>query len=131
MRGVLAAIAALFVVIGLPTAAVAATGPTDLQVGISANPSRAQAGDTAYFDTGAVNNGPADATGVAIRVQLPGGLTFVPGLSDPACTGSDQTVTCHVGDMFNHSVTDEFRIAAQTSAFGAFTATASVSADQS
>jgi uncharacterized repeat protein (TIGR01451 family) len=131
MRGLVAAIAALFVVFGLPTAAVAATGPTDLQVGISAVSSRVQAGNIAYFDTGAVNNGPADATGVTITVQLPAGLTFVSALSDPQCSGSGQTVVCPVGNMFNHSVTDAFRIATQTSTFGTYTATASVTADQS
>ena len=130
MRGLCAATIAALAVIALPASAAAATGPTDLDVGISAQSSRVQPGDIANFDTGVGNNGPNDATGVTITVQLPAGLTFVPAMSDPACSGSGQTVTCHVGNLFNHAVTEPFRIAAQTSDSGSFIATASVSADQ-
>src|SRR5690242_8335994 len=130
-RVVIAAMAAAFALTMGVVPAAATVGPTDLQVGVRAVADRVQIGDYAYFDTGAVNNGPGDATGVVITDQLPSGLVFAPALSDPACSSSGQTVTCPVGVMWNHSVTDLFRIAAQTTALGTFTVTASVSADQS
>jgi uncharacterized repeat protein (TIGR01451 family) len=108
------------------------TVPTDadIEVDLNAVSDRVEVGSYAYFDVGVVNNGPADATGVSITDQLPDGMVFVPSLSDAACAAAGQTITCTVGFVGNHAVTDPYRITAQTTKLGSFTDTATATANQ-
>ena len=108
------------------------TSPTDadLQVGLSADPTIVQSGDYVTFSMGVVNQGPAEATGVILTNRLPNGFAYVASKSDPSCSTSGQTVTCPVGAVSNHGVTEPVQVTAQPSSLGTFTDTASVGAEQ-
>ncbi|GAA4710432.1 choice-of-anchor A family protein [Nocardioides conyzicola] len=74
-----------------------APGTSDVTVTKSASTASPHGGDTVVYTLTATNVGNATATGVSIRDQLPGGVTFVS--ASPPCTRSAGVVTCNVGSL--------------------------------
>ncbi len=101
----------------------------DLQVGLAADDSTPAVGESVTFTVDLLNDGPDDATGVALTVVLPTGLSYVS--SAPAVgTYDDVTGIWTVGDLHKHVAT-ELAVTALVGAGAAgqsLTATAGVSA---
>ena len=73
------------------------TGPqADLSLTKTASTTTVTAGGTTTYTLTATNNGPSDATGVAISDNLPAGVTLA---SAPGCTLAGAVLTCPVGAL--------------------------------
>ncbi|WP_205696953.1 DUF11 domain-containing protein [Conexibacter sp. SYSU D00693] len=72
-------------------------GEADLQVTKVADRAAAEPGGLVTFTLRVKDGGPASATGVLLRDELPAGLTFVS--ASAGCTAAGQTVTCAVGAL--------------------------------
>jgi len=72
-------------------------GTSDVTITKSSSTASPKGGDTFTYTLTASNLGDADATGVVIRDQLPGGVTFVSATTP--CTQAGGVVTCDVGTL--------------------------------
>jgi uncharacterized repeat protein (TIGR01451 family) len=79
------------------TATVTSPITTEGDVGITlTGPATVDAGGTATFQLGYLNNGPSDVTNVLITDTLAAGLTLQP---PPGCTFSTQLLTCSIASL--------------------------------
>jgi uncharacterized repeat protein (TIGR01451 family) len=103
---------------------------SDLAVAIDDDPDPVTAGDALTYTVTVSNGGPQAPTGVAIELELPGGVAFASASSTAgACTRAAGVVTCPVGPLaVAASATAE--IVVDTTDPGDLTATATVSGDQ-
>ena len=99
----------------------------DLAV-VKTGPALVTEGDTYVYDLAITNNGPADATDVAVVDPLPGNSTFVS--ADPGCSEAAGTVTCAIGALTAGASTLRSITVVAGSAGSALTNTATVSAFQ-
>jgi hypothetical protein len=91
---------------------------------------RPLAGRPVQLDLQVFNSGPDAATGVVVQVLFPQGWTSDAALSDPRCSAAASgTLTCVVGGLVPQSST-MLAVAGIPSSAGAFTVTATVTADQ-
>jgi uncharacterized repeat protein (TIGR01451 family) len=76
------------------------TSRADLALSGAVSPASGITGDTLTYQLTLTNNGPARASGAAVSLTLPAGLTF--GTATPSqgtCTTSGQVVSCAVGTL--------------------------------
>ena len=107
------------------------TQPTtaDLSINKTAPAGTIYVGQTFDYSLYYRNLGPADATNVTIRDQIPSQLQIV---AVPVyCTVSANLVTCPVGTVANNSATPVLNIEVQALAAGMVTNTATISGNQS
>ncbi len=81
------------------TIQVAAAGPTDLAVGLVADPSPATADDVLTYTLGISNVGAAAAVGVKSTLTLPAGVTFISARGPGACSHTGALVVCDIGAL--------------------------------
>ncbi len=101
----------------------------DLAVVKTDSPDPVHAGEQLTWTVEVSNNGPSDATGVAVIDVLPAGVSFVS--ADPGCTESSGTVTCTAATLTDgDSVTFHIVVTVDPGATGTLGNTATVTADQ-
>jgi uncharacterized repeat protein (TIGR01451 family)/CSLREA domain-containing protein len=105
--------------------------PPQADVSLSAHapaPATPVVGDNVTYSWTVTDAGPADASGVALAIDLPAGLTFVSG--DPGCTSVAGGARCAIGALASGGSADRSIVVRATQA-GTLAATrATVSADQ-
>lgn len=106
------------------------TQPTtaDIFVFKSASPGPYYVGQTFKYYLSYGNNGLADATNTVITDQLPAEVQFVS--AEAPCAGSGNLVTCNLGTVWAHSVSDAIAITVRALSAGTVTNTANITADQ-
>ncbi len=101
----------------------------DLTVSKGDSPDPVAAGATLTYTVTVTNNGPNNATNVVVTDTLPAGTTFVSAAPALACTHSQGTVTCNIGDLANGAtVPITITVTAPTEG-GSITNSASASSD--
>jgi len=73
---------------------------SELQIAIKNNPGPIKTGSPVSYNIKAINNGPDNATGVAVTDTLPASTTLISATSTTgACTSLSGIVTCNVGNL--------------------------------
>ncbi len=104
-------------------------GSNDLSVAMDAPAGPVMAGGSLDYTIHVANAGPAEATNVVVRDDLPAGVSFVS--ASPQCTAANQTVTCTIDSLGvgdNAVFTISVKIGVDTR--GILTNTAEVTADE-
>ena len=109
---------------------VAALTDADLSITKMSDVSRVSPGDAITYTLNVTNDGPADATNVTVVDPLPAGLSFDAATpSQGTCAEALGVVTCDLGGLAN-GASASIDIVVTAGGEGAFTNTASVSADE-